>query len=172
MNITLIGMPGAGKSSVGRELASSIEYEFIDIDILINNRLHIPLQQLIDTQGDQALVNIESEIILDLNLSDNSVISTGGSVIYSEKSMQYLKEKSLIIFLDVPLYRIKKQIGDANSRGIIGLKNNSIETLFIERHHLYQKYADTIIYVIDEDTVKSVSDNILDEIEKIKHVKI
>lgn len=98
MNITLIGMAGAGKSTIGKALAKRLDYTFIDVDRLITDRTGMPLQVLIDKQGDSALLRFEEEAILGLGQVDNCIISPGGSVIYSEKSMVYLKTSQKLSF--------------------------------------------------------------------------
>lgn len=167
MNVTLIGMPGSGKSSIGREVARMLEYEFVDIDLLIRQKARCTLQDIIDTKGDDALVLLEEKIVLDLPIVDKIVISPGGSIVYSEKAMNFLKEKSTIIFLHTPLSKVKQQINNQDSRGIVGLKDRSFEKLFAERFPLYQKYADMSIDIGNKDTVSSVAGKIVEAIRYV-----
>lgn len=164
MNITFIGMPGAGKSSIGLEVARVLGYNFVDIDQLIQQKTGSTLQAIIDTKGDEALILMEEQIVLGLRIGDGMVISPGGSVVYSEKAMNYLKERSIIIFLHTPLSRIKHQITNQDSRGIVGLKGQSLEKLFAQRFPLYQKYADMSINIDDRDTINSVALKVLEAI--------
>lgn len=167
MNITLIGMPGSGKTSIGREVARMLEYKFVDIDLLIRQKAGCTLQEVIDTQGDQALVLLEGQVVLGLPISDGIVISPGGSIVYSEKAMDFLKAKSIIIFLHTPLSRVKQQIDNQDSRGIVGLKDKSLEQLFAERFPLYQKYADMSIDIGEKDTVNSVASKVVEAIRYV-----
>jgi shikimate kinase len=167
MNITLIGMPGSGKTSIGREVARLLEYKFVDIDLLIKQKAGCTLQEIIDTQGDEALVLLEGKIVLGLPISDGIVISPGGSIVYSQKAMDFLKAKSTIIFLHTPLSRVKHQIDNQESRGIVGLKGRSLEQLFAERFPLYQKYADMSINIGDKDTVNSVATKVVEAIRYV-----
>ena len=164
MNITLIGMPGSGKSSIGREVARILEYDFVDIDQLIRKKAGLPLQDIIDAKGDEALVQLEEKVVLGLSIGDGIVISPGGSIVYSDKAMDRLKEKTIIIFLHTPLSRVKQQINNQDSRGIVGLKGRSFEKLFAERFPLYQKYADMSIDIGDRDTISSVAAKIVEAI--------
>ena len=164
MNITLIGMPGSGKSSIGREVARILEYDFVDIDQLVRKKAGLPLQDIIDTKGDEALVQLEEKVVLGLSIGDGIVISPGGSIVYSDKAMDRLKERTIIIFLHTPLSRVKQQINNQDSRGIVGLKGRSFEKLFAERFPLYQKYADMSIDIGDRDTVSSVAAKIVEAI--------
>ena len=164
MNITLIGMPGSGKSSIGREVARILEYDFVDIDQLVRKKAGLPLQDIIDAKGDEALVQLEEKVVLGLSIGDGIVISPGGSIVYSDKAMDRLKEKTIIIFLHTPLSRVKQQINNQDSRGIVGLKGRSFEKLFAERFPLYQKYADMSIDIGDRDTISSVASKIVEAI--------
>jgi len=142
MNITLIGMAGAGKSTIGKALSRHLNYTFIDVDRLITEKTGMPLQALIDKQGDSALTKFEEEAILGLGQMDNCIISPGGSVVYSEKAMEHLKEISKVVFLDAPFRSIVKRIPNARRRGIVGLRDRSLKELYEERLVLYYKYAD------------------------------
>ncbi|MGB3908167.1 MAG: shikimate kinase [Methanomethylovorans sp.] len=167
MNITLIGMPGSGKTSIGKEVARVLEYDFVDIDKLIRKKSGLSLQDIIDSQGDGALVQMEEEIVLGLGIADDMVISPGGSIVYSDKAMTLLKERSIIIFLHTPLSRVQRQINNQDSRGIVGLKGRSLEKLFAERFPLYQKYADMSINIGDRDTIASVTAKIVEAIRYV-----
>lgn len=161
MNITLIGMAGAGKSTIGRALAKRLNYTFIDIDGLIIERTGMPLQALIDRQGDSALLQLEEEAILGLGQVDNCIISPGGSVVYSKEAMKHLKEISKIVFLDAPFRSIVKRIPNARKRGIIGLKDRSLKELFEERLTLYNKYADLSIKIREGENVQRLVERII-----------
>jgi len=161
MNITLIGMAGAGKSTVGRALAKRLDYTFIDVDRLITEKTGVPLQVLIDKQGDSALIRFEEEAILKLGQVDKCIISPGGSVIYSEKAMEHLKNMSKIIFLDAPFKNIVKRIPNARKRGIVGLRDRSLKELFEERIILYQKYADFSIKIKGQESIPELVEKII-----------
>lgn len=161
MNITLIGMAGAGKSTIGRALAKRLNYTFIDIDGLIIERTGMPLQALIDRQGDSALLQLEEEAILGLGQVDNCIISPGGSVVYSKEAMKHLKEISKIVFLDAPFRSIVKRIPNARKRGIVGLKDRSLKELFEERLTLYNKYADLSIKIRERENVQRLVERII-----------
>lgn len=161
MNITLIGMAGAGKSTIGRVLAKRLEYTFIDVDRLITEKAGVPLQVLIDKQGDSSFVKLEEEAILNLGQVEKCVISPGGSVVYSEKSMQHLKNISKIIFLDAPFRSIVKRIPNARKRGIVGLRDRSLRELFEERRILYQQYADFSIKIKGKESIALIADKII-----------
>ena len=140
-NITLIGMPGAGKSTTGIILAKNISKGFLDTDILIQINQGKPLQQILDEQGHLALRKVEEEEVCKINI-ENCIISTGGSVAYSKKAMEHLQKISTIIFLEVSFEEITHRITNFESRGIAKAKEQSFYDLFLERQKLYSKYAD------------------------------
>lgn len=143
-NIVLIGMPGSGKSTSGVLLAKSLGFSFLDTDLLLQEQTGMLLQDLVDSKGFFGFIDIEEQILSDLNVS-NTVISTGGSVIYGEKSMNRLKQTGIVIFLDVSFPEIMRRIRNISTRGIALKDGQSLENLYIERLSLYQKYADLTI---------------------------
>ena len=161
MNITLIGMAGAGKSTIGKALAKRLNYTFIDVDRLITEKTGMPLQDLIDKQGDSALIKFEEEAILGLGQLDNCIISPGGSVIYSKEAMKYLKNISKIVFLDAPFRSIVKRIPNVRKRGIVGLRDRSLKELFEERLVLYNKYADFSIKLRGKENIQGLVDRVI-----------
>lgn len=161
MNITLIGMAGSGKSTIGRALARRLSYTFIDVDCLITEKTGMTLQALIDKQGDFALIRFEEEAILKLEQVNECIISPGGSVVYSEKAMEHLKKVSKIVFLDAPFRSIVKRLRNSRNRGIVGLKDSSLKELFEERIILYNKYADFSIKIRERENVQKIVDRIV-----------
>jgi shikimate kinase len=143
-NITLIGMPGAGKSTIGIILAKFLSYGFIDTDVLIQINQQKSLQQIMDESGFLNLRKVEEKEILKLNI-DNHVIATGGSAVYSEKAMQHLQGISTVIFLKVAYAALEKRIHNFKTRGIAKSDKQSFQELFDERQILYNKYSEIII---------------------------
>jgi shikimate kinase len=143
-NITLVGMPGAGKSTVGIILAKHMSFGFIDTDVLIQMSQQKSLQQIIDESGHLNLRAIEENEILELNI-ENHVMATGGSAIYSVNAMKHLLNISKVIFLDGGFEEIKKRIHNWGTRGIAKLKNQTFRELYDERQFLYNKYAEIMI---------------------------
>lgn len=155
-------MAGAGKSTIGKALAKSLGYNFIDVDRLITGNTGMTLQTLIDKQGDLALIRFEEEAILSLGQVNACVISPGGSVVYSEKAMNHLQKISKIVFLDAPFKSIVKRIPNAKNRGIVGFRNRSLKELFDERMSLYQKYANFSIKLNEKENIQEVVEKIID----------
>ena len=143
-NIVLIGMPGCGKSTIGVILAKTLGIGFIDTDLIIQQREKRLLQYIIDKDGIDFFLDCEAEAVKTVKC-DNTVIATGGSVVYREDAINHLKNDGKIFYLDVPLDEIKKRLSNISTRGIAAKKNDSIENIFAEREALYKKYADEII---------------------------
>lgn len=143
-NLTLIGMPGAGKSTVGIVLAKNLGLGFIDTDVLIQINRQQTLQQILDASDHLNLRRIEEEEILKLNVNRH-VISTGGSAAYSEKAMAHLQNISTIIFLQVSFEEIERRIRNFATRGIAKAKDQTFRQLFDERQILYNRYAEITI---------------------------
>lgn len=143
-NLTLIGMPGAGKSTVGIILAKNMSYGFIDTDVLIQISQQKSLQEIIIESGHLNLRKIEEEEILKIN-TEKYVIATGGSAVYSEKAMMHLQNISGIIFLEADFEEIQKRVHNFDTRGIAKTKDQTFHDLFKDRQILYKKYADLTI---------------------------
>jgi len=143
-NLILIGMPGAGKSTIGILLAKELAKNFIDTDILIQLREEKTLQEILQEQGYQRLRDIEEDILLSVNCT-NHVIATGGSAAYSDAGMKHLNSFGPIVFLDVPFDSLMQRIHNFDSRGIAGRPGQSFAELFAERRPLYQRYANITV---------------------------
>jgi len=158
-NIVLIGMPAAGKSTSGILLAKKAGYGFVDTDILIQTRTGKMLSDILAESGIEGFLETEEEAALSIT-GKTMVIATGGSMVYSEKAMNYLKRgNSLAVYLKQGLERLLKRMGDPGIRGVVCPRGQSIEELYAERHPLYIKYADLII-----DCGEKLPDSISEEI--------
>lgn len=140
-SIILIGMPGAGKSTVGVLLAKTLGMDFVDTDIEIQNHAGKTLQKILDENGYLALRHIEEEVLLNID-ANNKVIATGGSAVYSEPAMDYLKTHGLVVFLQIPPSEIRRRVRNFDSRGIARAPQQSLDDLFAERDELYRKHAE------------------------------
>lgn len=157
-SLCLIGMPGAGKSTVGAMLAGRTGRGFIDTDDLIRSTTGCSLQYIVDTDGYLALRKIEQDVITALT-QDNQVIATGGSAVYSEAAMSHLAGMATLIYLAVPYDVIEDRISDLDTRGLAKAADQTLADLYAERVPLYEKYAR--IHVDANDTPEQVVDNII-----------
>lgn len=149
VNIVLIGMPGVGKSSTGVVLAKMLNYDFVDVDIVIQKTYGRTLQEIIDTEGANEFIRKEGSVLSGLDFS-RTVISTGGSAVYSEDAMNAIAAKNQVVYLQVGLKELKKRLPGFTNRGVV-MRDSSIETLdelYEERVPLYERYAH---HVVDTD---------------------
>ena len=139
-SISLIGMAGAGKSSVGKELAAALDLSLIDSDDLIENQYDQTLQSILDQQGHIKLRAIEESVLTSINF-DQTILSTGGSAVYSPKAMRHLQEHSMVIYLEVPFIQILERVPSFLNRGFAKNPEQTVEEAFLERQDLYEEYA-------------------------------
>lgn len=140
-NISFIGMAGCGKSTIGGALSSQLDISFVDTDFLFEEKFKLSLEQLKKKKGYEFVRQAEEEVILRLD-ENIKVISTGGSAVYSEKSMLHLSSFSKIMYINTPLDEIKQRIGDGQERGLAAPDGLSIDDIYKERVPLYNKWAD------------------------------
>lgn len=143
-NIILIGMPGAGKSTLGVLLAKAMGKLFVDTDIIIQQKTKRLLQDIIDNDGTDAFLKLEEDILLTVD-EENTVIATGGSAVYSEKAMEHFKKSGKIVYLHVDFAEIEKRVTNITTRGIVLKNGKSLADAYDERKPLYDKYADIVI---------------------------
>lgn len=144
MNIVLIGMPGAGKSTLGVLLAKALGKAFVDTDIVIQQNERMRLYEIIERYGLEKFLFIEEKHILELNVND-SIIATGGSVVYGNEAMMHLKRNGLIVYLKLDYQEIERRLKDITTRGIAMDKETGLRELYKQRVILYEKYADLIV---------------------------
>lgn len=140
-NIALIGMPAAGKSSVGRLLAEKLDFEFIDSDDVIQSGEGQTLAEIISDKGLSRFLEIEEKHIADIR-PDRHVIATGGSAVYSQKAMDHLSQTCTILYLFIDLPGLLTRLSDITSRGVAIQPGKTIEDLYAERTPLYDQYCD------------------------------
>lgn len=161
-NIVLIGMPGAGKSTIGVILAKSLLYDFCDTDLSIQKQTGKSLSQIINEEGIDAFIKLEEEIICSEAFA-GCVVATGGSAVYGEKAMNKLKDNGIIVYLKVSPEELQSRIKNIHTRGIAMKEGTTIKELYEERAPLYEKYAD-ITVECDGKTPEECVDTIIEKI--------
>lgn len=139
-SVTLIGMPGAGKSTVGVVLAKRLGYAFVDADLIIQQKEGRLLHQLIEERGLEGFLDIENRINASLS-PQSAVIATGGSVVYGKEAIEHLVQTTTVIYLQLSLEALAQRLGDLRKRGVVLRKGQSLEELYEERVPLYRQYA-------------------------------
>lgn len=143
-NIVLIGMPGAGKSTVGVLLAKSMLMQFCDTDLVIQQQCKMSLCDIIAQNGIADFIATENRIVSGLTF-ENCVVATGGSVVYGEQAMQNLRKNGTVVYLQVDPDELENRICNIKTRGIAMKEGTTIAQLYAERAHLYAQYADVTI---------------------------
>lgn len=157
-NITLIGMPAAGKSTVGVLLAKRLGYSFLDVDIIIQEKTKKLLKEIIETDGMDGFLELENRINAELE-AKQSVIAPGGSVIYGKEAMEHLKALGTVVYLKISYEELENRLGDVVDRGVVLKEGMTLKDLYEERVQYFERYADL---TIDEEN-KSLGD-VVDEL--------
>ena len=143
-NITMIGAPSCGKSTVGVLLAKRLGMSFIDVDIVIQEKTGKLLKEIIAEQGTDGFIKVEGDIAASLE-AENSVIAPGGSICYEDWAMEHLKAISTVVYLRISYEEMEKRIGNVVDRGVAIPDGYTLKDLYDERAKLYEQYADIII---------------------------
>lgn len=161
-NIVLIGMPGVGKSTVGVVLAKVLGYQFVDADLVIQQQEGKLLCEIIEEVGTEGFIEVENRINASLNVT-NSIIATGGSVVYGKEAMEHLQSIGRVVYLKVSYETLEKRLADIKGRGVVLKEGQDLKALFEERSPLYEKYADIEISegtLGVEQTVEKIIENL------------
>lgn len=142
-NIIFIGMPGAGKSTIGVVIAKIFGYDFVDSDLLIQNQEGDILEHLIDKYGIDGFLKIENQVNRDIDVK-KTVISTGGSVCYCDEALRHMSEGGVIVYIKTDYESLHQRLGDLHQRGVVIRNGSTLLDLYNERTPLYEKYADVI----------------------------
>lgn len=158
-NIILIGMPGSGKSTCGVLAAKALLKNFFDTDLLFQGLEEKRLQDIIDDDGIEYFLSAEERAILSLDINA-TVVATGGSVVYSDKSMEHLKKSGKVIYLHLSYDTMVDRIKNITTRGVVVKEGDSLEDMYNERLPMYQKWADVVINC-DNNTVEQTVEKIV-----------
>ena len=143
-NIVLIGMPASGKSTAGVILAKMLGMDFVDTDLVIQQREKALLRDLIEEYGVEGFMEKEEKAVLSVS-PVNTVIATGGSVVYSEKAMRHLSSIGTVVYLKVAEDELLRRLHDIRERGVVLKDGETFKEMFDSRSILYERYADITI---------------------------
>lgn len=149
-NVVLIGMPGAGKSTLGIVLAKIMNYDFVDADLLIQQQSDKTLERIIDALGPEGFIQVENQVLSEITC-ERTVIATGGSAVYSDEAMAHLSSIGRVVYLQIDYDELKGRLSDLSERGVVmkGGIGMSLRDLFDERKPLYEKHSDITVDVND-----------------------
>lgn len=144
-NFILIGMPGSGKSTLGKTLADTLSYHFIDTDEVIMETYQKSLMELIQEHHNSGFIQLEGQVLQSIH-TNHAIISTGGSAIYHEGAMQYLKQNGTVVYLYHGITDLIQRVGDMVERGVVCHGGcSTLQELYAERCPYYEKYADITV---------------------------
>jgi len=145
--IALVGMPGGGKSTVGRHLAKRLDLPFVDSDAVIESRLHMSIRAYFDEQGEAAFRDQEQAAIEELCSRDSGVLATGGGAVLREANRQVLKERCTVVYLRSTPEELFRRMRHDTQRPLLQVKDPlaRLRELYMQRHPLYESTADYIV---------------------------
>jgi shikimate kinase len=143
-NIVLIGMPGAGKSTIGVLLAKETGRDFLDTDVLIQASQKRRLQEIIDADGADAFARIEEDQLAQLQAS-STVVATGGSAVYHDRAMEHLSGTGTVVWLFLPLELLADRLANLPTRGVVMGPGQTLQSLYYARHPLYERWAEVTV---------------------------
>lgn len=159
MRLYLIGLPGVGKSTVGKLLASKLNYKYIDMDQYIEQKACMFIDEIFKLYGEEYFRALESNVLIEFNNMDNVVISTGGGVIKNIKNKKLMDGK--VIYLTAPINVIQNRCDNSNIiRPLLEVK--TVNDLYLERKEMYEKFSDITVSNVN---MKEAVSNILKALE-------
>ena len=154
-NIVLIGMPGVGKSTSGVILAKVMNYDFLESDLVIQHQTGKLLKDIIREEGIDGFNAVENRINAGIDV-ENTVIATGGSVIFGPDAMAHFKEIGVVVYLRISYDLLDKRLGDLDERGVVHKEGQTLRDIYNERTALYEKYADVMVDLDGKDVAGTV----------------
>ncbi|MCI5822141.1 MAG: shikimate kinase [Lachnospiraceae bacterium] len=158
-NVVLIGMPGVGKSTSGVILAKVLNFDFLDSDLVIQKKTGKRLKDIISGEGIDGFNAVENQINREIQC-ENTVIATGGSVVYGKEAMEHFQKIGTIVYLKISYESLDERLGDLDERGVVHKKGQTLQDIYEERTALYEKYADVTVE-LDGKTVAETVDAVL-----------
>lgn len=158
-NVVLIGMPGVGKSTSGVILAKVLNFDFLDSDLVIQKKTGKRLKDIISEEGIDGFNAVENQINREIQC-ENTVIATGGSVVYGKEAMEHFQKIGTIVYLKISYESLDERLGDLDERGVVHKKGQTLQDIYEERTALYEKYADVTVE-LDGKTVAETVDAVL-----------
>ena len=144
MIVYLVGMPGAGKTVVGRELADRLGVPFVDLDAEIERQESLPITEIFESRGEPAFRGLEAAALVKVGAHDPSVVSCGGGVVLEPANRITLRNTGTVVYLDVPLETLRERVRPAEDRPLIR-EEGDLERLLAARGPLYREFAAHVV---------------------------
>ena len=144
-NIIMIGMPGAGKSTIGVVLAKALCCDFVDCDLAIQGQEGCPLSRILDSEGVEGFLQVENRVLSGLEFPRQCVVATGGSAVYGTEAMAHLKENGVAVYIRLRYDSVAERLGDLHERGVALRAGQDLKAAYAERCPLYERYADVTV---------------------------
>ena len=155
-NIVLIGMPGAGKSTLGVILAKALMMDFVDSDLVIQKEEGRTLSRIIEEEGTDAFIKTEERINAALE-AENAVIATGGSAVYGKQAMEHLSQIGTVVYLRISYDQVAERLRSLKERGVVHKDGQTLKDIYNERSGLYEKYADVTVDIDGLDIARALA---------------
>lgn len=165
INLVFIGMPGCGKTTIGRILAEKLHKSFFDVDEYIEKTTGRLIKEIF-LDGEEAFRKIERKAVLELSKSTSSVISTGGGAVKDVNNIISLKENGIIFFIDRPLEDIINDL-ETKDRPLLKEGKHKVYKLYEERYNLYKEYCD--FHIRNTETIEATVKKIIDAFNSSHH---
>jgi len=162
-NIVLIGMPGAGKSTIGVVLAKAASMKFLDTDLSVQEYMGECLQETINREGKAAFLRIEN-IVISAVKAENTVIATGGSVVYGTAAVENLRENGVFVYLRYAFETIESRLTNLETRGVAMAPGETLRDVYDDRCPRYEALADVVI----DCEGKNVDDIVREILQKVR----
>ncbi len=146
-NIYLVGLMGAGKTTIGKVLARRLSFAFIDSDLEIAQRTGVSLPTIFEIEGEEGFRKREAQVVAEIAALDKHVVATGGGVVLFRENREKLRGSGLVIYLNVPLHTLYERTRHDKNRPLLQVKDplQKLKELHVQRDPLYREVADIVV---------------------------
>ena len=145
--ISLIGLPGSGKTTVGRQLARRLQLPFVDSDHVLESRLGCSIKEYFEHEGEDRFRDAEQQVIDDLTVGNSCVLSTGGGAVLRSANRQHLSERGQVVYLNSHPEELFRRLKRDSTRPLLQVADplGKLRDLYAQRDTLYRETAHFVI---------------------------